>query len=250
MAEYYQRIFICFSQRDRYNIAEPIVYHLRNYGIDVWYDRNELLMGHNRVEKNLVEGASKCMYALPILSANSESSPCFLEELSILEKRYQNGNVTIFPVLYELPPEQLPYELQWIKTLIFKEVDRSSGTREICNHVACRITGDIVDSLEHKTIQEVTSDLSCNISPLVRTLLMDYQRIDNDNLNSRVTMLYAAYCAITQDRTIKSSKNIIMTDKVFERLFAETRLKLDIDYRDLWLLENAICILVDVYRSS
>ena len=61
------QVFICFAAEDRYKIAEPIMYHLKNYGINTWYDRHKLLMGDNRVQKNLNEGAAKCQYALIIL---------------------------------------------------------------------------------------------------------------------------------------------------------------------------------------
>ena len=53
-------VFICFAAEDRYIIAEPIVHHLKNYGIDIWYDRYTMVLGDNRVEKNLKEGAENC----------------------------------------------------------------------------------------------------------------------------------------------------------------------------------------------
>ena len=39
MKKFSDKLFICFSAKDRYVIAQPIVYHLKNYGINVWYDR-------------------------------------------------------------------------------------------------------------------------------------------------------------------------------------------------------------------
>lgn len=62
-----RKIFICFSAKDRYDIVQPVVYHLENYGIDVWYDRHEMVMGDDRLKKNIEEGAGKCEYALIIL---------------------------------------------------------------------------------------------------------------------------------------------------------------------------------------
>ena len=61
-------LFICFAAEDRYSIAEPIVHHLKNYGIKIWYDRYELLLGDNRRKKNLYEGATLCKYAIVIIS--------------------------------------------------------------------------------------------------------------------------------------------------------------------------------------
>lgn len=93
------KIFICFSAKDRYDIAQPIVYHLKNYGIDVWYDRYEMVMGDNRLKKNIEEGAGTSKYAIIILSSNTITSLCAREEIQILKSRYFKGEVTIFPVL-------------------------------------------------------------------------------------------------------------------------------------------------------
>ena len=38
-----KRIFIGFAAEDRYDIVEPIVYHLKNYGIELWYDRHMIV---------------------------------------------------------------------------------------------------------------------------------------------------------------------------------------------------------------
>lgn len=48
-------MFICFAAEDRYRIVEPIVFHLKNYGINMWYDRYSLIMGDNRIEKILLK---------------------------------------------------------------------------------------------------------------------------------------------------------------------------------------------------
>ena len=38
--------------------------------------------------------------------------------------------------------------------------------------------------------------------------------------------------------------------KIYNRIISEINLNLDIDYRELWLLENAMCILCNIYLSS
>ena len=53
MKKFSDKLFICFSAKDRYVIAQPIVYHLKNYGINVWYDRYEMIMGDDRFKKNI-----------------------------------------------------------------------------------------------------------------------------------------------------------------------------------------------------
>ena len=245
----FHQIFICFAAEDRYKIVEPIVYHLKNYGINTWYDRHTLLMGDNRVQKNLNEGVTKCKYALIILSKDTEQSICAMEEISIIKERCQNGDVTIFPVLFEISPNNIPYNLQWIKEFIYKEVNRHSGTLEICNNIACKITSDMIALCPYKTIQDILG-YSESMYPLLHSLIYKYQKIDNNNLNSRVTMLYATYLVIIHSENINDNPTIHLISTIFERLFSETQLNLKIDYRELWLLENSLCLLVNSYFTS
>lgn len=249
MEQYTKKVFICFSAKDRYDIVQPVVYHLKNYGIDVWYDRYEMVMGDNRIKKNIEEGAGKCGYALIILSSNTIDSLCATEEIKILESRYYKKEVVIFPVLYELKPCDIPPKFRWISDLIFKEVNRSTGTLEICNHIACKITHDMLDNCKYRTIKEIVNgDLSLPNS--VNSLLDKYIKLDNANLNSRVALLYATYLIIVESNSLIINTLCEVPTKVFERLFTETLLNLTVDYRELWLLENSMCILIEDYVRS
>lgn len=241
-----KKVFIGFAAEDRYDIVEPIVYHLKNYGIELWYDRHILVMGDNRVRKNLIEGAAGCDYAIIILSKHTAKSSCALEEISIVKSRFKQGMVTVFPVLYELSPSELPKKLFWIKSLIFKEVDRHSGTRVICNHIACKITGDLLVSCNYRHVQDIVFSPPKELPIDCKAILKSYLEVDHANLNSRVSLLYAAYLTVIHidDNTNWTSHMVI---RIFTRLFSETRLSLAIDYRDIWLLENAICLLINDY---
>lgn len=243
MNETQNQVFICFAAEDRYSIAEPLVFHLKNYGINVWYDRQRLIMGYNRIDKNLYEGAQKCPYAIVIISNNIMASECAMEELSIIEARYRSGKITIFPVIYEIMPQNIPSELCWIKELIFKEADRNSGTREICNHIACQITDDIKQKYVFRSIQDIKNYREAEFPTIIHTLLCKYLEIDVSNLNSRVTLLYTIYLIAIENLT-ESCSDSILVQYIFERLFTETRLNITVDYRELWLLENALCILL------
>lgn len=240
----FPNIFICFAAEDRYNIAEPIVYHLKNYGIDIWYDRYKLLIGDNRIEKNLIEGADHCDYAIAIISENTINSPCTLEELSIIKERNNNREVTVFPILYQISPDDIPIKLKWIKELVFKETDKSSGTRDICNHIACKLTEDLLTDYKLSSIQLLLH--SKLIPNEIKELLSSYQNIDSSNLNSRISLLYAAHI-IFKEKLKKCDTYPQMFFKSFERLFTETKLNISVDYRELWLLENIICLLANCY---
>lgn len=240
-------VFICFSAKDRYTIAEPIVHHLKNYGIDIWYDRYAMVLGDNRIEKNLKEGAENCNYSLIIISENTIKSKCAMEEINIVKERYHSGNVTVFPVLYEISPVNLPSEFQWIKELIFKEVDKKSGTREICNHIACKITGDILKQYDYKNVKDI---ISSKLMPSATTAILEcYLDVDAANLNSCISLLYATYLTIIYSKEPKECAYFHLVSQIYNRLINEINLNLGIDYRELWLLENTICILCNSYIS-
>lgn len=245
-----EKIFICFASEDRYSVAEPLVYHLKNYGFLIWYDRTELLMGDNRIDKNLIEGAGKAKYVIAIISEHSTASQCFMEELEIVHKRYVLSKATIFPILYQISLQDLPNSLQWIKEIIFKEITRDSGTREICNHIACRITNDLLNNYEYKTIYSVVKN--CSIPLFIKNMLDTYLAIDNENINARVSILYATNLSIQIIYYADSNKDnyVKLVSRIFTRLFDETKLCLKIDYRELWLLENSICLLINYFLES
>lgn len=239
-----KKVFICFSHKDRYEIVEPLVYHLINYGIKVWYDRHELLMGDNRIQKNLIEGVSTCDYAIIIISKNTESSVCAMEEISIIRDKYLHGNVVVFPVLYEIAPRDLPDELKWVSEMIYKEIDRHSGAYRICNHIACRITNDYIVNLICRKITDASKCLNPEQHQSILSLVNCYLNVDRDNLNGRIALLYAVYLiALQYIPERKDDEMLCVAIRIFERMFSELRLNISIDYRDMWLLENATCIL-------
>jgi len=244
-----KKLFICFSAKDRYAVVQPIVYHLKNYGIDIWYDRYELLMGDDRIEKNIKDAAIGCKYALIILSKNTINSPLAIEEINIIESRHRNNDVVVFPVLYELAPSDIPQEFGWFRNLVFKETNRSSGTLEVCNHIACKITSDFLSECRYRNITDIATD-NLKLLPHQITFLLDkYMRIDSANLNSRVALLYATYVIIVNSENFIAGVFSVLPTKIFEKVFSETQLNLLIDYRELWLLENAMCILIEHYIS-
>lgn len=241
------KAFICFSAKDRYCIAEPIVYHLKNYGIDVWYDRQQLLMGDDRIEKNLIDGATQCKYAIIIVSKNTALSKCAMEEINIIKKNNSLNLTTVFPILYEITPSEIPIELVWIKRLIFKEVKRDSGTYEVCNHIACKLTEDILRKCKYHTFKEIVSSNILEHDSVICKLLYSYNEICNENLNGKITLLYATFISIDTLIDYNNFEYSTLIKKIFLRIFNESKLNILVDYRDIWLLENAISILLNYY---
>lgn len=148
-----------------------------------------------------------------------------------------------------MKPCDIPPKFGWISNLIFKEVNRTTGTLEICNHIACKITNDMIDNCRYKTIEEIVNS-NLNLPKPIKSLLEKYTKIDNANLNSRVALLYATYIIIVESYNLAIAVLCEVPTKAFERLFTETLLNLTVDYRELWLLENSMCILIEYYFIS
>ena len=49
-------IFIGYSSGDRYTVVESLVFHLKSYGFEVWYDFYDMFLGDNRYEENFKKG--------------------------------------------------------------------------------------------------------------------------------------------------------------------------------------------------
>ncbi len=249
MAENDHRLFIAFAAEDRYTIAEPLVYHLKNYGVNTWYDRHALLMGDNRKYKNLEEGARASSYACIIISKYTEASVCAVEEIEIIRQRYYANDVIVFPVLYEISPEDIPNVFHWVKEIIYKEVNRMSGTRETCNHIACKISENILAHYPINSISRLISLLPAHMK-VICAVLYSYNQIDHSNINSRVSLLYATSLIMNHTTSFPDNPEVRFAQQIFNRLFSETQLNIAIDYRETWLLENALCILANYYLAA
>ena len=104
-----------------------------------------------------------------------------------------------------------------------------------------------MQAYKYQNIQTITSFLADIIPTATYNILINYHEIDSANLNSKVALLYSAYITIKVLIKPTDSSLNVMIFKIFERLFSETKLNLTIDYRELWLLENSICILINLY---
>lgn len=178
-------IFLCFSSKDRYDIVESIYYHIKNLGISVWYDRNEILMGDDRDYKNFVEGVDSCKYAIIILSPNSIESVCANEEIDLIYNRYKIGKVYVFPVFYNISANKIPEKYLWMTKLIYKELNISIDSRGLCNHVICKYLLDQVKLLKYQSINELK-----NLSiPYLSLIIDSYSEVDGNNYNARIALL-------------------------------------------------------------
>ena len=237
-------IFFCFSSKDRLQIVEAILFHITNYEIPVWYDRHKMLMGDDRNYKNFSEGVGKNKYAIIIVSPNSIQSVCALEEMDLIYKRYEKGEMTVFPIFYNIKASELPDALTWMTKLVYKELDNNSDARSACNHVICRV---LLDELEKYKINNINTFLEQygqnSALSYITKLLKAYCRISDDNRDDQISLLYAVCLYIRERYNISEIPAFYYVG--IDRLFDETRLHLLIDLRETLIFERLTLLLIN-----
>jgi hypothetical protein len=101
------KVFLCHSSRDKL-FARRLARALREAGVDVWLDEDEILVGHDFVEM-MGRGLQKARFVVAVLSPNFvDEGPWAREELRhALERQVSTDQVVLLPVLLadcEIPP--------------------------------------------------------------------------------------------------------------------------------------------------
>jgi hypothetical protein len=239
-----ERIFVGFSSVERHEVVESILYHLANYGMAIWYDRHKMRLG-DFYSENFTDGILNSKYAVIILSSNIINAKCFAEEMEYIKKQFEEGEITIFPLLYKIKPHEIPEQYEWITRLVYKELDEKSGTLLTCNHIMSRILTDELKECTHQTLYELQRNISLNKNDIfIENILQSYLQTGHENHNARIAILFCLYKYISVQYGI-----IEMLPqhywRAFDRLFSYTKLHLSIDLREILILELAIMIQIN-----
>ena len=106
---------------------------------------------------------------------------------------------------------------------------------------------EIIKQYDYKNVKDI---ISSKLMPSATTAILEcYLDVDAANLNSRISLLYATYLTIIYSKEPKECAYFHLVSQIYNRLINEINLNLGIDYRELWLLENTICILCNSYIS-
>lgn len=238
-------MFMCFSSGDRYTVAKSCLYHLKNFGINVWYDYHELILGDGKKEKNFEYAIKNNQYFLILYSNNLFKSPCAIKEEKRIFNELNTRNITIFPLLYNIKFTELPISYQnKLENYIYNEVDDTKGTLSSINQIVTKI---LIDKI-NKTMYDKTPTLSNyskkNLSDdYIKQLLDTYNHISDENFNARITMLFAIYYYIKCNYGIDQKINYVY--KIIEYLFAFTKLNIEHNHKELIIAELSMIILLD-----
>lgn len=237
-------LFFCFSSKDRHCIVESILYHITNYAIPVWYDRQQMLLGDHRDYKNFVEGVEGCKYAVIILSPNAINSVCAREEIDLIERKHKKGEVTVFPLYYKLKAADIPEEFSWMSKLVFKELDETTDTLGTCNHIICRI---LLDELTRYRIDSLTTFVqryeNIPVYAYLTKLIKSYCSIHGENRDAKIAILFAG-CEY-----LKCHYNLDGVPRYYYEgvnfLFSQSKLHLPVDLRETLIFERLFLLLTN-----
>lgn len=235
-------IFLCFANADRYTIAEPVLYHFENFGIPMWYDRHSLVIGDNREEVNFKEGIISQSYCVLIITKNIESNICANEEIQIVKAQYELGKMRVFPILYNITADELPPKYCWMKEIIYREVTDKSGTLKTVSSIVYRYLKDKLQFFPYKNLFELKDNIS---DTYLNYLLKMYYSIDNNNLNAKMAILY---CFNHYMYSTINKKLPLYCVKPLELLFSKTKLNIEIDFKELSILET--CTILSIKESG
>ena len=86
-------IFIGYSSGDRYTVVESLVFHLKNYGFEVWYDFYDMFLGDNRYEENFKKGISGSHYVIFNYYMKGGKLFCFPFYIACLLMNYRKNTI-------------------------------------------------------------------------------------------------------------------------------------------------------------
>lgn len=236
-------MFLCFSSGDRYTAAKSCLYHLKNYGIPVWYDYHELILGDCKREKNFEHAIKSNKYFIIIYSKDLFKSPCAIEEEKIIFEQYLKNDAVIFPLIYNMRFEELPLEYRnKLENLIYNEITDSTGTLNSINQIITKIlidkinssTFDITPTLENIDTNQIVDDYLCE-------LISCYKNISKENFNARISLMF---CIIKYIKTkYKIDDENIYLYSITEYLCKFTNLNIEYNHKELIIAELSLILL-------
>lgn len=228
-------IFLCFSGKDRLTAVKSILFHLQKYGIDIWYDNFEHILGDNKYD-NYIYGIQESQYAVVIYSPAFSDSPGAIEELVEIKKRYEHGLIHVFPIFYNIKANEIPVQDSWLCKLIYNEIDDTTGTLLSCNQIVCKFFSNILEGLNISSLWEIKENNRC-LNPYIDKMLDTYFGIISENINSKLTTLYCLFLFLESEIPLP-----MYLVKTANYLFATTKLQLDYNFKEIILMEQAVCI--------
>lgn len=186
-------IFVGYSSKDRYTITEPLLFHLKHFGLDVWYDFHDMFLGDNRYQTNFIDGIGASTYIICIISPHLFESVCAIEEIEFARNMIENKKAVFFPIFYNFNPEDLPESLCWIRNIIYNEIQGNSGSRYVAYQIVEKVLQDELQRFSYGCLYAIIEANSFEDKYIVQ-LLKSWADVDERSYGVRIGILYSLYC--------------------------------------------------------
>lgn len=233
------RVFLCFSGTLRKRIAEALSYHLRKYGVDVWYDFHELYLGDFGDMKNLA-GIDGSQYAVLIISEDFFQRSGTILELERMKALWEKQELTLLPLLYDISSDAIPDSFEWLNDLIYARIEHDCHLESIALQVVARLYRDAADQCRCPSLGMLARNQNAPGCRFISQAIEFYLSIDPSNLTARLTTLILMAKFI--DPLSLGAKPI---NDCMSRLTAYTQLNLKTDFKELSIAESCVIILLN-----
>ncbi|MDA9470641.1 toll/interleukin-1 receptor domain-containing protein [Enterococcus sp. 5H] len=235
-------IFMCFSSKDRYYTAQSISFHLQNFGLNVWYDYQQLHSGDDKLLLNFTLPFDQCQYAVVIVSDNLFNSPCAVDELDRITVLYDKNKLVVIPVFLNFPVKNLSDKYSWMNNLIYYELKNNEGTLMLSKVITARILNDRRKSLKFSSFENFLKAYSepC----FFRDIIEQYTKLDKNNLCARMTLLHSLSQYFFYE--IDKKFEILQYKKIITQMYTIHQLNLHKDFYELEIMENTVLLLLNL----
>lgn len=164
-------LFLSYS-RSSLDIASQLIHELEMYGIRVWFDRTDVVMGSQIKQnlKNVIEMSHEWIGMLALMD-----QAYFDKEWCITELKYAiEYKVRLLPILYKFEKNEIPSSFSFLRELnivtIRNQEDITYAINKILDCIVMNI--DIVNRVQ-------------NANSIIKTLIMsynNYSHIENEKI--------------------------------------------------------------------
>ena len=235
------RVFFCFSGKDRLVYAQSLNFHLKNLGIEVWYDYEKLYLGDDGDYVNIEEGVEQSKIFLLFISTQLfQSTGAMLELDAIKTKIDKYQEIVIIPILCEITSSQIPKKYNWISKYIYGEMklDISSGTYDLSIDILKRLLYEQLKSVEIKnllTLENITTD------KFINAIIDKYNYIDKNCFSTRITMLYTLVLYCLEKYNINDNISYYSSSFIFNKV----KFNIQPTLKEIACMESIILVLIN-----
>lgn len=232
-------VFFCFSGQDRLKYAQSLNFHLKNFGVDVWYDYEQIFLGDIGDTVNIEDGLHNSRIFILFFSKRLfQSTGATLEIDEIKKKIDNNQNLVIIPVFRDNSIPQIPPKYSWLLKYIYGELTESTGTYDLAIDVLKRLLHEKLKPVEYKNLLELSN---LNLGDFINNLIRIYMSIDKNNIHVRITILYIMISYLLEKNGVTDKVAYFTSNFIFNKI----KLNLQISIQELICMESILILLIN-----